>query len=160
MRPSNGREYLRHLSHDQLLKEDSEPCSKASCGRKIPQRCSNAANPSKPFTYLRSWVLLGNPSIVQLLKNFPTFCVTRRFIAVFTTALHWSLSWTRAIQSLSSYPITLRSILILFIHLLFGLPSGLTISFNILKFSILPTECICMSHMILAINIDCFPIQH
>jgi hypothetical protein len=30
-------------------------------------------------------------SVVQLLKNFPEFYETRRFITVFTRALHWSL---------------------------------------------------------------------
>jgi hypothetical protein len=29
---------------------------------------------------------------VQLFKNFPAFYGTRRFISVFTRALHWSLS--------------------------------------------------------------------
>jgi hypothetical protein len=32
------------------------------------------------------------PPIVRLLKNFPAFYGTRRFIAVLTRALHWSLS--------------------------------------------------------------------
>jgi hypothetical protein len=49
----------------------------------------------------------------------------RRFITVFTTALHWSLSWARVIQSTPSHPISLRSILILSTHLRLGLPSGL-----------------------------------
>jgi hypothetical protein len=46
------------------------------------------------------------------------------FIAVFTVALHWSLSWARSIQSTPSHPISL-STLILSAHLLFGLPSSL-----------------------------------
>jgi hypothetical protein len=32
--------------------------------------------------------LLEKPAIVQLLKNFPEFYGTRRFITVFTRALH------------------------------------------------------------------------
>jgi hypothetical protein len=32
-------------------------------------------------------------------KNFPAFYGTRRFITVFTIALHWFLSWARSIQS-------------------------------------------------------------
>jgi hypothetical protein len=36
--------------------------------------------------------LLEKLPIVQLLKNFPAFYGTRRFITVFTRALHWSLS--------------------------------------------------------------------
>jgi len=30
--------------------------------------------------------------VTQLAKKFPTFCVTWRFITVFTRASHWSLS--------------------------------------------------------------------
>jgi hypothetical protein len=68
----------------------------------------------KPYlpTYLRSWALLEKLPIVQLLKNFPAFYGTRKFIIVFTRALHWSLSWDRSIQSILSQPISLRSILI------------------------------------------------
>jgi hypothetical protein len=62
---------------------------------------------------------------VQLLKNFPAFYGTRRFITVFTRALHWFLFWDRSIQSILSHPISLRSILILSTHLRLGLPSGL-----------------------------------
>jgi hypothetical protein len=72
--------------------------------------------------YLWSWVLLEKPPIVQLLKNFPAFYGTRRFSAVFTRALHWSLSWAKSIQSIPSHPI---SILISPTHLRLGLPSGL-----------------------------------
>jgi hypothetical protein len=43
-----------------------------------------------------SWALLEKLKIVQLLKNFPAFYGTRRFITAFTTALHWSLSWARS----------------------------------------------------------------
>jgi hypothetical protein len=43
-------------------------------------------------------------------------CRTRRLISVFTRVLHWSLSWARAIQSIPSHPITLRSILRNIVH--------------------------------------------
>jgi hypothetical protein len=59
------------------------------------------------ITYLLSWALLEKPPIVQLLKNFPAFYGTRRYITVFTRALHWSLSWTRSTQSIRSHPISL-----------------------------------------------------
>jgi hypothetical protein len=45
------------------------------------------------ITHSWSWALLEKPPIVQLLKNFTVFYGTRRFITVFTRALHWSLSW-------------------------------------------------------------------
>jgi hypothetical protein len=53
------------------------------------------------------------------------FYGTRRFITAFTRALHWSLSWTRLVQSIPPHPISLRSILIQPTHLRLGLSSGL-----------------------------------
>jgi hypothetical protein len=41
------------------------------------------------------------------------FYGARRLITMFTRARHWSLSWTRCIQSTTSHPTSLRSILIL-----------------------------------------------
>jgi hypothetical protein len=72
-----------------------------------------------------NWVLLEKLPVAQLLKNFPTFYGTRKFITVFARALHWSLSWARLIQYIPPHPISLRSILILSSHLRLGLPSGL-----------------------------------
>jgi hypothetical protein len=46
-------------------------------------------------------------------QELPAFYGTRRFITVFTRALHWSLSWARSIQFIPSHPISLRYILIL-----------------------------------------------
>jgi hypothetical protein len=40
----------------------------------------------------RSRVLLENLTATQLVKTFPTFYGTQRFITVFATAHHWSLS--------------------------------------------------------------------
>jgi hypothetical protein len=75
-----------------------------------------------------SWALLEKPPIMHQLKNFPEFYGTRRFITVFTRALHWPLSWARRIQAIPPHPISLRSILILFAHLRHSLPSGLFLS--------------------------------
>jgi hypothetical protein len=50
------------------------------------------------ITHSWRWDLLEKQPIVQVLKNFPTFYGTRRFITVFTRALHWSLSWARSIS--------------------------------------------------------------
>jgi hypothetical protein len=63
------------------------------------------------LTYSWSWALLQEPPNLQLLKNFPAFYRTRRFITVFTRALHRSISWTKSIQSIPSHPISLRSII-------------------------------------------------
>jgi hypothetical protein len=84
--------------------------------------------PSSLFSYHShswSWALPEKPPIVQLLKNFPAYYGTRRFITVFTRALHWSLSWARSIQSIPHHPIFLRSILILSINLRLCLLTGL-----------------------------------
>ena len=55
------------------------------------------------LTYLLppwSTVLLEKLTVSQLVKKFPTFFGTRRFIAVFTSARHLSLSWAISIQSI------------------------------------------------------------
>jgi hypothetical protein len=57
------------------------------------------------LTYLRSWALLEELTIVQSLRNPPAFYGTRRFNTVFTRALHWSLSWAISIQSTPSHPV-------------------------------------------------------
>jgi hypothetical protein len=62
---------------------------------------------------------------VQLLKNFPAFYGTQRFVTVFTRALHWSLSWARSIHSVPPHYVSLRFILILSTHLRLGLPGSL-----------------------------------
>jgi hypothetical protein len=80
---------------------------------------------SLTLIHSRHWDLLEKLLIVQLLKNFPAFYGARKFITMFTRALHWSLSWPRSIQSISSHPISLRPILILSTHLRLVLPSGL-----------------------------------
>ena len=60
----------------------------------------------------------------QLVKNFPTFYGTRRFITAFTSAHHLSISWVSSIQSIPPHPTFWRSILILSSHLRLGLSSG------------------------------------
>jgi hypothetical protein len=65
-------------------------------------------------TLQNNWVtpwsrVLGKLTVTQLVNKFPVFYVTLRFITVFTTARHWSLSWARCIQSTPSHPISLRS---------------------------------------------------
>jgi hypothetical protein len=54
----------------------------------------------------------------ELLKKFPTFYGTRRFITVYTRARHLSLSWARSIQSAPPHPTSRRSILILSSHVI------------------------------------------
>jgi hypothetical protein len=44
-----------------------------------------------------SLALLEKLPVAQLLKNFQTFYEIRRFITLFTRALHLSLCWARSI---------------------------------------------------------------
>jgi len=69
--------------------------------------------------------LLEKLTGLQLVKKFPAFYGTRRFITALTSACHLSLSWASSIQSTHPYPTSWKSILILSSHLCLGLPSGL-----------------------------------
>ena len=71
------------------------------------------------------FVLFEKLTGLQLIKKFPAFHGTRRFITALTSVRHLSLSWASPIQSTYPHPTSWRSILILSIHLCLGLPSGL-----------------------------------
>ena len=80
------------------------------------------------LTYiLTPWnrALLEKLTGFQLVKKFPAFYETRRFITAFTSARHLSLSSASSIQSMPPHSTSWRSILILSSHLHLGLPSGL-----------------------------------
>jgi len=70
-------------------------------------------------------VLLVQLTGLQLVKKFPAFHGTRRFITALTNVRHLSLSWVSPIQSLYPHPTSWRSILTLSTHLRLGYPSGL-----------------------------------
>ena len=70
-------------------------------------------------------VLLEKLTGLQLVKKFPAFYGTRRFITTLTSVRHLSLSWASSIQSTYPHPTSWRFILILCTHLRLGLPSGL-----------------------------------
>ena len=80
------------------------------------------------YTYLLTpWcrVLLEKLIGLQLVKKFPAFHGTRRFITALTSVRHLSLYWASPILSIYPHPNSWRSILILSAHLRLGLPSGL-----------------------------------
>ena len=70
-------------------------------------------------------VLLEKLTGLQLVKKFPAFRGTRRFITALTSVRHLSLSWVSPIQSIYPHPTSWRFILILSTYLRLGLPSGL-----------------------------------
>jgi len=61
---------------------------------------------------------------LQLVKKFPAFHGTRRFINVLTSVRQLSLSWASPIQSIHLHPTSWRSFLILSTHLSGLLPTG------------------------------------
>ena len=67
-------------------------------------------------------VVLEQLTGLQLVKKFPAFHGTRRFITALTSVRHLSLS--RPVQSIYPHPTSWRSILILSTHLRRGLPTG------------------------------------
>jgi hypothetical protein len=79
-------------------------------------------------TYLLTpWgrILLEKLTVLQLVKKFPAFHGTPKFITALTSVRYLSLSWASPIQSIYPHLTSWRSILILSTHLRLGLPSGL-----------------------------------
>ena len=70
-------------------------------------------------------VLLEKLTGLQLVKKFPAFHGTQRFITALTSIRHLSLSWASPIQSIYPHPTSWRSIQILSTHLRLDLPIGL-----------------------------------
>ena len=84
-------------------------------------------HPHSP-TYLltpQGRVRLDKLTSSQLVRKYPAFHGTRRFITAFTSARQMSLSWARSIQSMFPQTTFWRSSLILSSHLFLGLPNGL-----------------------------------
>jgi hypothetical protein len=80
------------------------------------------------LTYLHppwSRVLLEKLTGFQLVKKFPAFCGTQRFITAFTSACRLSLIWASSIQSIPPHPTSWRSILTSSYHLCLGPSYGL-----------------------------------
>ena len=83
---------------------------------------------TQTLTYLLTpWcrVLLEKLTGLQLVKKFPAFHGTRRFITALTSVRHLSLSWASPILSIYPHSTSWSSILILSTHLRLCLPSGL-----------------------------------
>jgi len=89
----------------------------------IEQRISNN-------TYLRACILHVERVLLeiltrsQLVKKFPAYYWTRRFITIFTSARHLSLSSASSFQSITPHPTSWISILILSSHLCLGISNN------------------------------------
>jgi hypothetical protein len=92
---------------------------------KFLTRCHAANVASRIFLTPRCRILLEQLTGLQLVKKFPAFQGTRRFITALTSVRHLSVSWASPIQSIYPHPTYWRSILISSTHLRLGLPSGL-----------------------------------
>jgi hypothetical protein len=97
---------------------------------KVSVRClwgSVLNSESFDYKYLFPWsrVLREKLTVAQPLKKFPVFYGPRRFMTLFTTARHWSLSSARRIQPPPSHFVSLILILALPFHLRQFLPRGL-----------------------------------
>ena len=77
------------------------------------------------ITCLLHGAVLEKLTGLQLVKKFPAFQGTPRFITALTSVRHLFLSWASPIQSIYPHPTSWRSILILSTHLHLGLPSSL-----------------------------------
>jgi hypothetical protein len=89
------------LNDVDILSVESESWAGPSVAVHDPELgyCQHSLTHSLPHSW--SWTLLEKLTVVSLFKNFPAFYGTRRFITVFTSALYWSLFWTRSIQSIT-----------------------------------------------------------
>ena len=85
-------------------------------------RCTYRVLKEMILTYLLHGAELTG---LQLVKKFPAFHGTRRFITALTSVRHLSLSWASPIQSTCPHPTSWRSNLILSTHLHLGLSSDL-----------------------------------
>ena len=112
-----------HPQQTELMEINWRPYANYSCSC---TRSDNTAQWTPPYL-LTPWCrfLLEELTGLQLVKKFPAFHGTRRFITALTSVRHLSLSWANPIQFIYPYPTSWRSILILSTHLRLGLPSGL-----------------------------------
>jgi hypothetical protein len=105
--------------------EDSLPHSQVPVTCPYSESDQSSPYPHHFLTYSTVQSHLEQLTGLQLVKKFPAFHGTRRFITALTSVRHLSVSWDSPIQFTCPHPTSWRSILILPTHLRLGLPSGL-----------------------------------
>jgi hypothetical protein len=133
---SIGRYSGRNVAATEVL-EFQKPLG----GLFIPTRPTNARSPALSDTQTVCMTGLRHkyPHRYETWLQYPPHLLSKRFPAITDTDL-----WINTIE------LTLYRLVV----------SIRTTCFNTLKLCILPTECICVFHMDLTINSDCFPKQH
>jgi hypothetical protein len=116
--------------HHEANSRFSQLCEKRLKIKKHRWNFLQAVKYCRKNTYLHvltpwSRVLLEKLTVLQLVKKFPAFYGTRRFITAFASARHLSLSWASSIQSIPPHHTSWISALILPSHLRLGLASVL-----------------------------------
>jgi hypothetical protein len=117
------------------------PCSRVTClgdrdTRVNRHLCENLQYQIiQWFTCISNWahylltpwcrVLPEQLTGLRLVKKFPAFHGSRRFITALTNVRHLSLSWASPNQSTCPHTTSWRCIIMLSTHLRLGLPSGL-----------------------------------
>jgi hypothetical protein len=111
---------IHSLTHSQYLKAMWQ----SSCWNNCTPFLRNC---KKHGPLLTPWstILLEKLTILQLVKKFPTFYGTWRFISAFTSPRHLSLSRANSIQFITPHSIFWRCILILASYQRLGLTSSL-----------------------------------
>ena len=109
---------------------------------------TNTTTTATYLLYPRSRVLPEKLTGSQLVKQFPAFYGTWRFITAVTSSRHLSLFWAKSIQSIPPYPTSWNSIFTLSSHLRMSLPSDLFPSGFPTKtlYTLLPSLITCHMH--------------
>jgi hypothetical protein len=115
--------HLQGILHHQDLKKVTQNDSKFNFNTQRTQQ--NSHNCWVGWLTPCSRVLLEKLTVSHLVKEFPVFCRTQKFVTMFRRVCHISLCWTTYIRLTISHLISLWSVLIIPTYLWLGRPHGL-----------------------------------